>query len=39
MAEEINATESALELIEAHGIEYTNIEGSGADGRILKGDV
>jgi large subunit ribosomal protein L21 len=38
-ADEINITDAARELAEAHGIELATIEGSGQGGRILKGDV
>jgi len=36
---EIDATDAARELAEEHGIDLETIEGSGKDGRIVKGDV
>ncbi|MCG8466888.1 MAG: 50S ribosomal protein L21 [Gemmatimonadetes bacterium] len=36
---EINITDAARELAEAHGLDLASIEGTGKDGRILKGDV
>lgn len=36
---EIVATESAIELAAEHGIDLSEIEGSGADGKIIKADV
>jgi large subunit ribosomal protein L21 len=38
-ADEINITDAARELAEAHGIDLATIAGSGQGGRILKGDV
>ncbi len=38
-ADEINITDAARELAEAHGIDLATLEGSGQGGRILKGDV
>lgn len=38
-AAEINITDAARKLAEEHGIDLTGLEGSGAGGRILKGDV
>lgn len=37
--DEIDITPAALELAEEHGLDLTQIEGTGKDGRILKGDV
>jgi len=36
---EVNATATAIELAEQHGIDLSTIEGSGAGGRITKKDV
>lgn len=36
---EINATDDAKELAEEHGVNLADVEGSGKDGRITKGDV
>lgn len=36
---EVNITKAARELAEAHDLDLSEIEGSGKDGRILKGDV
>lgn len=36
---EIVATDSAIELAAEHGIDLSEIEGSGADGKIIKVDV
>lgn len=36
---EDDATESAVELAEANGLDLSTVEGSGAGGRITKGDV
>jgi hypothetical protein len=36
---EISATPAAIELAEQHGIDLATIAGTGADGKILKGDV
>ncbi len=38
-ADEIEATEGAIELAEEKGIDLSGIEGSGEDGRIVKDDV
>lgn len=38
-APEINITDAARKLAEDHGIDLAGLEGSGAGGRILKGDV
>lgn len=38
-AAEINITDAARKLAEEHGIDLAGLEGSGAGGRILKGDV
>ena len=38
-AAEVNATEAAVELANAHDIDLADVEGSGEDGRILVGDV
>ena len=38
-APEINITDAARKLAEEHGIDLAGLEGSGAGGRILKGDV
>jgi large subunit ribosomal protein L21 len=38
-AVEINITDAARKLAEEHGIDLAGLEGSGAGGRILKGDV
>lgn len=38
-AEEVDITDAARELAEEHGIDLAAIEGTGKDGRILKGDV
>jgi pyruvate/2-oxoglutarate dehydrogenase complex dihydrolipoamide acyltransferase (E2) component len=35
----VNATDAAVELAHERGIDLAEIEGSGADGRILKSDV
>ena len=35
----INATDSALELANEHGVDLTQVVGTGADGRVLKSDV
>lgn len=35
----VNATDSAIELAEAEGIDLSSVQGSGADGRITKADV
>ena len=35
----IEITESAQELIDEHGLDRSEIEGSGADGKIIKNDV
>lgn len=37
--EPVNATPSAVALATANGIDLATVEGSGADGRILKRDV
>ncbi len=37
--EEINATQSAVELADAEGIDLKTIKGTGADGRIILNDV
>lgn len=37
--EEVNATDGAKELAEAEGVDLSQVEGSGAEGRIVKGDV
>lgn len=37
--EELDATDTAVELAEEHGVDLTKVEGTGADGRILKSDV
>lgn len=34
-----NATMGAIELIQEHGVDWANINGSGGDGRITKTDV
>lgn len=36
---EVDATDAARELAEAEGIDLTAVEGTGADGRIVLGDV
>jgi pyruvate dehydrogenase E2 component (dihydrolipoamide acetyltransferase) len=36
---EVDATDSARELAEEHGIDLNGIDGSGEDGRVLKSDV
>ena len=36
---EIVATDGAIELASEHGIDLSEIEGSGADGKIIKADV
>ncbi len=38
-AAEINITDAARKLAEEHGVDLAGLEGSGAGGRILKGDV
>lgn len=38
-ADEIDITDAARELAEAHGLDLASIEGTGKDGRILKSDV
>jgi len=38
-ASELDITPAALELAEEHGLDLTQIEGTGKDGRILKSDV
>ena len=38
-APEIDITDAARKLGEEHGIDLAGLEGSGAGGRILKGDV
>lgn len=38
-AQTINATDSALELANEHGVDLTQVVGTGADGRVLKSDV
>lgn len=37
--DEIDITPAALELAEEHDLDLTRVEGTGKDGRILKGDV
>lgn len=37
--EDFSITNAARELAEEHGIDVTKIEGTGKDGRVLKGDV
>lgn len=36
---EIDATDAASELAQEHGIDLADVEGTGADGRILKSDI
>ena len=36
---EISATDAARELAEEHGLELSEVEGTGQDGRVLKSDV
>lgn len=38
-AEEVDVTDAARELAEEQGIDLASLEGTGKDGRILKGDV
>lgn len=35
----VDATDSARELAEAHGINLLSVQGSGAEGRVIKADV
>lgn len=35
----VNATDTAVKLAEEHGIDLSTVQGTGADGRILKNDV
>src|SRR5690606_2747291 len=37
--EEVDATDEARALAEAHGIDLSTVQGTGANGRILKKDV
>jgi pyruvate/2-oxoglutarate dehydrogenase complex dihydrolipoamide acyltransferase (E2) component len=37
--DEIDATEGAVELADAEGIDLADVEGTGKDGRVTKGDV
>lgn len=39
MADETNATVGAQELAEQHGLDVESIDGTGADGRVIKQDV
>lgn len=39
MTEEVQATPAAEEVAEEKGVDLTQVEGSGAEGRILKSDV
>lgn len=36
---EVNATDTAIKLAQEHGIDLSTVQGTGADGRILKTDV
>jgi len=36
---DVNITDAARQLAEDHGIDLATVEGSGKDGRILKGDI
>jgi pyruvate/2-oxoglutarate dehydrogenase complex dihydrolipoamide acyltransferase (E2) component len=35
----VDATDAAVELANANGIDLTTVEGTGKDGRVLEGDV
>lgn len=39
VADEIDATDAARELADEHGIDLAEVEGTGADGRIVIGDI
>ena len=39
MTEEVEATDAAVELAEEEGVDLSEIEGTGSDGKVLKSDV
>lgn len=39
VTEEVSATDAAEELAEEEGVDLSDVEGTGADGKVLKSDV